>query len=308
MSRVTNQDANRFLNKVDNMGTALKAASYGGPSMAGYGGAGNYMGSADGEYKAAHPRYPDYVYPDDKERDTYMQVKKALATDQTFAGQVFAGSEDIQYFKDKKAAQELALFKQFVEDSIPRGTPWAKEYFERIMPGWYQSKVEIINEKMSIVQRYIDITVRGPQNIEDMYLLYQLYTGKYALPTTFTELINGVNQTVARADFASGLFNPNRYVPAQVRIGLRNQQNMANFAIPGIDVKGMGNPGQQEAADDTGVLGAAEIVQPSAYGYPRTAANAVSAIPGYWNQRAIGTDLNSLTGPARVGVLAGGNF
>lgn len=303
MSRITNQDANRFQNKVDNMGTALKSASSGGPFKSGYGANTEYMGT--NEYIAAHPRYPDYVYPDDKERDTHMQVKKSLAQDQTLAGLVTAGSEDIQYFKDKKAAQQLAMFKQFVEDSIPRGTPWAKEYFEKIMPGWYQSKVEIINEKMAIVQRYIDITVRGPQNIEDMYLLYEIYTGKYVLPDTFSELINGTaEQTVVRADFASGLFNPNHYIPRQVRISVRNQENLANFAIPGIDVKGMAVAGQQASLTDNAVLRIGELPDPTARHYSRTAGNALAAAPGFWNQRAIGTDANSLTGPARVGRLA----
>jgi hypothetical protein len=303
MSRVTNQDANRFVNKVDNMGTALKGPSFGGPFKADYGADTQYMGAAGNQYQIDHPRYPDYVYPDDKERDTHMQVKKQLASNSTIAGLVYAGNEDIQYFKDKKAAQELAMFKQFVEDSIPRGTPWAKDYFERIMPGWYQSKIEIINEKMSIVQRYIDITVRGPQNIEDMYLLYQIYTGKYALPATFSELINGAT-AVARQDFASGLFNPNRYVTAQVRIAQRNQANLANFAIPGIDTKEIAAAGQLAVNPDANVDLAAEMAFTGGMSHARTAAADVPAQAGFWGTTMIGPNTRHLAAPGREGRTA----
>lgn len=243
MSKPSYSEAAAFSNRVDNFGTSLKTPGEGGPSFKWYRGTPSGKSTAIGlqgtgteEYIAQHPRYPDYHYPDDKERDTYYEFKQQLAATEP-TGRVMASDRDIQYLMDKKNAQELLLFKQFVEDSIPRGTPWAKEYFERFMPGWYQSKIDIIQDKLSIVNRFIDITIRGPQSIEDMFLLYQLYTGKITLPTDWSQLIRPDNQSVWSNEFASGLFNPKKWIKKEYMTALRNQNYLANFAIPGIDAK-----------------------------------------------------------------------
>lgn len=193
------------------------------------------------EFVADHPRYPDYVYPDDQEADTQWAAKDALVegTGANFTYQL--GPKDVQYLLNKKEAQEAVRFKQFVEDSIPRGTPWAKEFFEKIMPGWYQSKIDVINDKLSIVQKLTSITIHGPQTIDDMALLYQVYSGRIDIPQNFEELIRPDSQGLQIEEFKSGLFNPKRFVRRDFLISKRNQEYMANFAIPGIDPKGMDN-------------------------------------------------------------------
>lgn len=261
MSRPSYTEAASLANRSDEIGTSLKEQWNGGPAMKGYGPLGSYQGTR--EFQRDHPRYPDYIYPDDKERDTYYEAKQALAQ-QMPTGIVMAGEKDVQYLLDKKNAQELILFKQFVEDSIPRGTPWAKDYFERFMPGWYQSKIDIIQDKLAMVNRFIGITVRGPQNIEDMMLLYQLYSGKFSLPQNWGELLKPVNQQTDNQYFASGLFNPKKRFTNEYYISKINQQYLANFAIPGIDLKGLhdSNPpgaaslpyaGNGQAGNDTAI-------------------------------------------------------
>jgi hypothetical protein len=227
----TYSQASNVHSKTDDSLTTLKAPQYGGPFRQQYEAG---AGAEQGSFKGKHPRYPDYWYPDDRERDTYYQIKRQLPND---FGLKYASDKDVQYVIDKRNAKDLATFKKFVEDSIPRGTPWAKEYFEKIMPGWYQSKIDIINDKMGICNRFIDITVRGPQSIEDMYLLFMLYSGKIMFPRNWDELINGL--PVARQDFTHGLFNPSRWVDSQYVLSARNQKYLANFAIPGIDIKGL---------------------------------------------------------------------
>lgn len=231
--RPTNAEARAFHTRFDNYGTALKAPEYGGPSAPSYSELDD-----DVEYKRGHPRYPDYHYPDDKEADTRTQM---LLTGREFYGAqptFQLGDREIDYLLKKKEARALLDFKQFVEDSIPRGTPWAKDYFEKIMPGWYQSKIDIINEKMDIVQKFIEISIKGPQSIDDMFLLYQIYQGNIAIPTSFENLIHGTTQPPAV--FHAGLFNPKRFVSSKIMVSKRNQEFLANFAIPGIDMKGVG--------------------------------------------------------------------
>ena len=233
---ITNAEAAQYSAKVDNFGKVLKSASRGGPQVRAWDEAGF---GATAEYKNQHPRFPDFYYPDDRERDTYFAAKRQLASDPKFIGKVQATDADIQYMMDKKNVREMVLFKQFVENSIPRGTPWAADYFERFMPGWYKSKSDIIKEKLNIIGYYAMLVVRGPQTIQELDLLYQLYTGKIAIPSNWQELITGSPGQVVKADqFASGLYNPKRWITDDIRISKRNQDFMANFAIPGFDLKG----------------------------------------------------------------------
>lgn len=243
MPAPTYAEASGWANRSDNFGSALKTPERGGPFRKVNAGANEYADNP--EFAAEHPRYPDYHYPDDKARDTYYQFKRQMVGAGGPFGKVQSTDRDIQYLMDKKNAQELSLFKQFVEDSIPRGTPWAKDYFERFMPGWYQSKIDIIQDKLSIINRFIDITVRGPQNIEDMFLLYQLYAGKIELPTNWQDLIKGTDaNTLPENEFSSGLFCPKKWISQSIRYSHRNQKYLANFAIPGIDQKGAYWPGR----------------------------------------------------------------
>lgn len=233
MSRPTNAQNHRQHERIDNGLKSLRTPAEGGPSYV------EYDGMTDADFQAQHPRYPDYHYPDDRDIDTLWAAKDELAAGLGAKWNLSLGNEDARYLIQKKEAQEMVRFKQFVEDSIPRGTPWAKDFFEKIYPGWYQSKVDIINDKLGILQRFVDITIRGPQNMEDMYLLYQAYTGRITLPQSFQDVIRPQGQGKGRTEFASGLFCPKRFSKDQILISKRNQDFMANFAIPGIDLKGM---------------------------------------------------------------------
>lgn len=321
MPAPTQAEAAAHANRVDNFGRALKTAGHGGPfrrewAREGYtaavqgqirtfDGAGNEVQPAiaavnrapgnwenEADFRAEHPRYPDYVYPDDKERDTHYMIKRQMKAAGEPFGQLTSGEADISYLVDKKNAQELALFKAFVEDSIPRGTPWAREFFEKIMPGWYQSKIDIIQEKLAIVNRFIDMSIRGPQNIDDMFLLYQLYTGKITIPENWPTLIRG--EEVPLTQFATGLFNPKRWIDTTYRTSKRNQEFMANFAIPGIDAKGVAGAlvSQNIAA---GVLGAQEMGLAGAMKLKQVRPNANTE--GFFDHKIFGDGAEGLVGP-----------
>lgn len=112
------------------------------------------------------------------------------------------------------------------------------------MPGWYQSKVDIINQKVDIMKRFMDMTVKGVQSIDDMFLLWQLSQGKVELPQSFQEILQGsASQSASVEEFSSGLFNPTRWSNnVAFRLSSRNRKFMANITIPGVDVKGFADP------------------------------------------------------------------
>lgn len=239
MPKPTQSQAHAIHTRVDAPNKALARPGEGGPMYQDY----TTVLENDNAYRADHPRYPDYVYPDDQEADTQWAAKDQLVEGTGARYTYQLGPSDVRYLLNKKEAQEAVRFKQFVEDSIPRGTPWAKEFFEKIMPGWYQSKIDVVNEKLNIVQKLIEITIHGPQSIDDMSLLYQVYSGRIEIPQNFEQLIRPASQGLSIGQFRSGLFNPKRYVAPELFVSKRNQEYMANFAIPGIDPKGVGDNG-----------------------------------------------------------------
>lgn len=266
MPKPTQSQARAIHTRVDAPNKALSKPGDGGPMYQTY----STAIEQDARYRDDHPRYPDYVYPDDQEADTQWAAKDQLVegTGANYTYQL--GPKDVQYLLNKKEAQEAVRFKQFVEDSIPRGTPWAKDFFEKIMPGWYQSKIDVVNEKLDIIQRLISITIHGPQSIDDMALLYQIYTGRIEIPQNFEQLIKPASQGLSIGQFKSGLFNPKRYVAWEIFVSKRNQEYMANFAIPGIDPKGAGNAGVARSWNDSMTTGNAVYPFPLAPYQPYT--------------------------------------
>lgn len=232
MAEPTVQSMRSQAKKVESMGRQFKDPKHGGPRY-----------NADMAVSANHPSYPDYMFPETKDKDRYMATKRdlALAGQTGGLGKVSAGREDIDYIMSKQDMEESAKFKAFVEESIPRGTPWAKEYFEKIQPGWYKTKEQVINEKVEMLKRYFHISLMGPQSIEDMYLLYILATGKIALPTKVEEIMRPTTpvQGLTRNNYAIGPFSVTHYVTDATRLSARNQEFMANIGILGVDPKGL---------------------------------------------------------------------
>lgn len=233
--RPTREQAAKFHDRTDNEMNVLKPASRGGPMRL--------------PREAKYPTYPDYYYPDDKEKDTFYHEKIKTAQELNQIGvpsEIPVTDDFVRYRMGKKDAQELANFKAFVETSIPRGSPWAREFFEKIMPGWYQSKIDIVHEKVEIIKRFMDMSIKGVQSIEDMMLLWMVYMGKIALPENFPDLLTGGDsQTTDYNQFASGLFNPTRWATSrQYYLAERNRKQLANIVIPGIDLKELANAAQ----------------------------------------------------------------
>lgn len=97
-SRPTNAEARAFHNRFDSYGDALKSAGNGGPSRAAYD-AGVYN---DDVYKAEHPRYPDYHYPDDKAEDTRIQTMLAGRDFYGAQPQFVIGDREMDYLMKRK--------------------------------------------------------------------------------------------------------------------------------------------------------------------------------------------------------------
>lgn len=234
MSRPSESNMKSTAKKLNSTGVQFKTQKYGGPTASDDT---SIESDYDNTFRKEHPTYPDYMFPDTSAEDRYMGTKNEITEQKNRKSEVT--DRDIKYQMGKKDMVEAARFKKFVEDSIPRGTPWAKEFFEKIEPNWYKSKEQIINEKVEMLKRYFKIVLHGPQNIEDMYLLYIVATGKIELPTTISDIIKPKSQTVARNKYIAGPFSSKQYVKDDYYVLKRNQDFMANFVIPGIDTKEM---------------------------------------------------------------------
>lgn len=256
MVRPTQSQASAFADKLDRTGKVTRSAAQGGPSyrktaavkdlISHTSGVGMAVGAdtAQLDYDNNHPTYASYNSPDDVDEDTRILFKAWLANQQRntatdiYLGESKLEERDIKYFQNKLDQQELARFKHFCEASVERGTPWAKQFFEKIMPGWYDEKMQIIDEKLGYVRRYIDIVINGINSTEDMELMYMLYQGKIKLPATFAELIKDPAQGITGADYTSGIFSPKRYTAQNIRLSKNNQKLMSNFKIAGFNSTG----------------------------------------------------------------------
>lgn len=228
--RPTAAEASTESKRVDNFGDVLKAPDDHGPSYV--------QGSRANT--AEYPVYPRYEYPDEREKDLQKNLKQKMAQSGAY-GQVYADQSDIDYVISKREQADLVKLKRFTENIIPRGTPWAKEYFEKIYPGWYQEATDVINEKLDVVQKYLELTVTGVQSMEDVRFLFYLATGRITIPDNWKQLIRPDNQGVDEKYYASGLFSPRRFLGPVQNMSNDFIGRLSNIPIPGIDMKNLAN-------------------------------------------------------------------
>lgn len=173
-------------------------------------------------------------YFEEDPRDEYFETKKQIvAAPQLFklGTEVPITSKDIQYIQDQKTKEEKLLFDKWKWQAFQPGTdPIRIEYFEKIDPSWFAEREAEIDKILAFTEKLALLVLNGPQDEDDVILLYGISTGKVPIPDWRAvypqQFITDRNATISQ-----GYFNPTRYVDS-------NPQTH----IPGLFTKQVLNP------------------------------------------------------------------
>lgn len=154
-------------------------------------------------------------YFEEDPRDEYFETKKQIvAAPQLFklGTEVPITSKDIQYIQDQKTKQEKLLFDKWKWGTFrPGSDPQRIEYYEKIDPSWFEEREAEIDKILAFTEKLALLVLNGPQDEDDVILLYGLSTGKIPIPDWKSVYPVATNADDG-ATITQGYFNPTRYV------------------------------------------------------------------------------------------------
>lgn len=184
--------------------------------------------------------------------DDVANIKAQFA--QGMAGQnwnVPFTSEDASYLMRKRDDQERALFDVWVDKKFDLTDPAQARMLQDIAPELYKRKEEMIDTMQGIATRYAKLRLRGPKTLDDLFLEWQVETGRVELPmgpvwnprlwrglqANNFEMNPNTDTTWNMTRYTTGLFSPLRWITANTQGWSRNPYNPADI---------YGHPGQHQ--------------------------------------------------------------
>lgn len=154
-------------------------------------------------------------YFEEDPRDEYFETKKQIVADNNYFNlgtEVPITSKDIQYIQDQKTKEEKLLFDKWKWQTFQPGSdPQRIEYFEKIDPSWFAEREAEIDKILAFTEKLALLVLNGPQDEDDVILLYGISTGKIPIPN-WKAVYQTRTTDVDDATIVQGYFNPTRYV------------------------------------------------------------------------------------------------
>ncbi len=156
-------------------------------------------------------------------------------------------TDDAAYMMRKRDDQERALFDVWVDNKFDLTDPAQVRMLQEIAPELYRRKEEMIDTMQNIASRYAKLRLRGPRTLDDLFLEWQVETGRVELPMgpVWNPMLwralqsNNLEQShVADRDwnntrYQAGMFSPLRWIT-------ENTQGWAPSVVNRADI--YGNP------------------------------------------------------------------
>lgn len=168
-------------------------------------------------------------------------------------GQAIAGPDFFKYAERKDAMQMLLNYKQYVYQQADLSTPEKAQWWFDQFPWMKDERLEQINKNSELQKKFAHIAVIGPQNEEDMILLYLREKGQIQVPNLGVHLL-GVDDSVTTASgYQAGFFSPLSKQPVPQGLPVGKSKIPWNNPING-DWTNAGWPSGWTAATDAQAL------------------------------------------------------
>ena len=135
----------------------------------------------------------------DDEMNTKMQLMDKDGM--TPFGQVYYDEKVGRWLQDKEAAAEAADFDAYFGANFVKNDLASRQWAQGLHPEWFDAREEEMDERAEWVMKIKKIQLRGPQNEEDLKILYLIENGKVELPPGWDQIGPGfASKTVGRAE------------------------------------------------------------------------------------------------------------
>lgn len=152
-------------------------------------------------------------------RDEVMEMKQQFVAqgDSPF-GEISASDADFKWLKKKTDAEEAAKFDSWFANNFNVTNLAGRKWAQKVHPDFYQARIDAMIEKAKMALRINLINFRGPQNQQDMMLIWAINTGRVRLDEGWN-VIGGMrpDATTNSKNLARGLLKVPRFIPPSQR-------------------------------------------------------------------------------------------
>ncbi len=129
--------------------------------------------------------------------DDEMNMKMQMMDDKgmTPFGQVYYDDKVGRWIERKEAAVEAANFDSYFNTNFNLNDLASRQWAQSINPEFYQSRETEMTQKADVILRLKKIQLRGPQDKDDLYMLWLIESGRVQLPENWDQLGPGYNST-----------------------------------------------------------------------------------------------------------------
>ena len=135
-------------------------------------------------------------YDDEMNQKMQLMDKNGM----TPFGQVYYDDKVGRWLEKKEAAAEAANFDAYFNREFNVNDLAGRQWAQSINPGFYDSREQEMNDKAELVVKIKKIQLRGPQNEEDLKILYLIEQGHVRLPDDWDRIGPGFHGTKFKKD------------------------------------------------------------------------------------------------------------
>lgn len=166
----------------------------------------NWQGGREGDVA----QFPAKYVPVDHDADTRMQMKKELIASQAL-GQGFITDEDMKYLLNKRKIQDRVIFDAWYSKLWDTKDINKLRLAQQIYPDYFKDREGEINREAELQKKIAMIKLRGPADLDDLKLIFQLSQGQEQLRNVPLWRLDEPPEDTA-SQYRRGIFNPARFL------------------------------------------------------------------------------------------------
>ncbi len=167
----------------------------------------------------------------DDEMNTKMQLMDD--TGMTPFGQVYYDDKVGRWLERKAAVSEAANFDAYFNREFNKNDLASRQWAQQIHPDFYKAREDEMNERAEIVLRLKKIQLRGPQDKQDLYMLWLIESGRVELPEDWDVIgpsyhgtkISGAAKRANESNYNKGLIRMPLFLTNSQRAVRANEAN-----------------------------------------------------------------------------------
>jgi hypothetical protein len=152
---------------------------------------------------------------DDEKRVKLVQEYSAFLKDKKGLSTLYVPTEDdINVLLRKDQEKELLNFETFIQEYFDLQNPIHQKLVRELYPNYFERRLDVIRETLSLQERIAKIKLLGMQTKEDVFFVYGLMNGDIKIDDLSKAVFN-LDTTVSNADrFNRGFLNTKRWAAA----------------------------------------------------------------------------------------------